>query len=233
MEAASMYITDTYREQISKILPFWDAFSPEQKTKLKRDFIIKHYFRGDYIRFNTKKKDGLLLLLEGRMRLYLSAENGREISILFIHKGEAFTIMTVDEAGPNDIVPQLQAYEDSVIAYISRAQISPLAFQVPQLAEFIFDTAARCAQSILNCMEKYMFCSLRHSIASVIIEQAGRERCDNIHITHEQIANHLGTTREVVSREVERLRCEGLISTSRGKIGILDRERLSLLGIVR
>ena len=70
-------------------------------------------------------------------------------------------------------------------------------------------------------------------VARIILEQAEREKGDSIHITHEQIANHLGTTREVVSREVEQLRCAGIIFTARGRIGILDRARLSILGVMR
>jgi predicted transcriptional regulator len=51
-----------------------------------------------------------------------------------------------------------------------------------------------------------------------------------MYVTHEQIANHFGTTREVVSREIEGFRNQGLISTGRGRITVLDRKGLDGAG---
>lgn len=228
-----MSCSEQYAKLISEILPFWEKLSLAQQSQLRLGFQVKKHRRGEFVTVSGPKKDGLLLILSGRLRVYISADNGREISILFLKQGEAFNIMTADAAGPSDIIPQLQAIEDTVVAYIARACVTPLAYCVPELAEFIFETAAKNAQGILNCIERHLFSSLRHSVARIILEQSERERSDNIHITHEQIANHLGTTREVVSREMDYLRCAGLISTARGRIGIIDRARLSLLGIVR
>lgn len=228
-----MNTAEQYRSLLPSLLPFWSALSQEQQERLRCGFILKLYSRGEFVTIDSKHKDGLMLVLEGRMRVYITAENGREISILFPKKGEAFSIMTVDEAGPFDVIPQLQVAERTVLAYIPKAELAPLAYCVPQAAEFIYRTAAKNAQGILNSIEKHLFCSLKNSIARTILEQSERERSDSIHITHEQIANHLGTTREVVSREVEHLRCAGIISTSRGRIGIIDRAKLSILGIMR
>lgn len=228
-----MSCAEQYKKAISAILPFWEDLTPDQQARLILGFNVKKYGQGEFVTVSGPKKDGFLLVLSGQLRVYMTADNGREFSILFLKQGESFNIMTVDGAGPSDIIPQLQAIENTVIAYIARSRITPLAYCVPELAEFIFETAARNAQGILNCVEKHLFSSLRHSVARIILEQSERERSDNIHITHEQIANHLGTTREVVSREMDHLRCAGLISTARGRIGIKDRARLSLLGIVR
>lgn len=228
-----MSCTEQYCRTIAEILPFWAELSQDQQSRLLLGFNVKKYARGEFVTVCGPKKDGLILVLSGQLRVYMTADNGREISILFLKPRESFNIMTVDEAGPSDIIPQLQAIENTVIAYIARSRITPLAYCVPELAEFIFETAAKNAQGILNCIEKHLFSSLRHSVARIILEQSERERSDNIHITHEQIANHLGTTREVVSREMDHLRCAGMISTARGRIGIIDRARLSLLGIVR
>ena len=52
---------------------------------------------------------------------------------------------------------------------------------------------------------------------------------DTVRVTHEQLANHIGTTREVVSREIEGFRDMGLIAAGRGRITILDRAGLQSL----
>lgn len=228
-----MNLTETYRSRLAELFPFWAALSAEQQERLKNALQVKCVGKNELVAIESRCKDGLLLVLEGRLRVYISAENGREISILFLTKGDPFSIITVDNAGPFDIVPQLQATERTVLAYIPKADYVSVAYCVPQASEYLLNVAARNAQGILNCIEKHLFSSLRHGVARIILEQAERDKSDSIHITHEQIANHLGTTREVVSREVEQLRYAGIISTARGRIGILDRARLSILGVMR
>ena len=228
-----MNFTETYRNRLAELFPFWCALNAEQQERLKNALQVKCVGKNELVTIESPRKDGLLLVLEGRLRVYISAENGREISILFLTRGDPFSIITVDNAGPFDIVPQLQATERTVLAYIPKADFVSVAYCVPQASEYLLNVAAGNAQGILNCIEKHLFSSLRHGVARIILEQAEREKSDSIHITHEQIANHLGTTREVVSREVEQLRCAGIISTARGRIGILVRGRLSILGIMR
>lgn len=228
-----MNLTETYRSRLAELFPFWAALSAEQQERLKNALQVKCVGKNELVAIESRCKDGLLLVLEGRIRVYISAENGREISILFLTRGDPFSIITVDNAGPFDIVPQLQATERTVLAYIPKADFVSVAYCVPQASEYLLNVAARNAQGILNCIEKHLFSSLRHGVARIILEQAERDKSDSIHITHEQIANHLGTTREVVSREVEQLRYAGIISTARGRIGILDRARLSILGVMR
>ena len=228
-----MNLTETYRSRLAELFPFWAALSAEQQERLKNALQVKCVGKNELVAIESRCKDGLLLVLEGRLRVYISAENGREISILFLTRGDPVSIITVDNAGPFDIVPQLQATERTVLAYIPKADFVSVAYCVPQASEYLLNVAARNAQGILNCIEKHLFSSLRHGVARIILEQAERDKSDSIHITHEQIANHLGTTREVVSREVEQLRYAGIISTARGRIGILDRARLSILGVMR
>lgn len=228
-----MNLTETYRSRLAELFPFWATLSAEQQERLKNALQVKCVGKNELVAIESRCKDGLLLVLEGRLRVYISAENGREISILFLTRGDPFSIITVDNAGPFDIVPQLQATERTVLAYIPKADFVSVAYCVPQASEYLLNVAARNAQGILNCIEKHLFSSLRHGVARIILEQAERDKSDSIHITHEQIANHLGTTREVVSREVEQLRYAGIISTARGRIGILDRARLSILGVMR
>ena len=228
-----MNLTETYRSRLAELFPFWAALSAEQQERLKNALQVKCVGKNELVSIESPRKDGLMLVLEGRLRVYISAENGREISILFLTRGDPFSIITVDNAGPFDIVPQLQATDQAVLAYIPKADFVSVAYCVPQASEYLLNVAARNAQGILNCIEKHLFSSLRHGVARIILEQAERDKSDSIHITHEQIANHLGTTREVVSREVEQLRYAGIISTARGRIGILDRARLSILGVMR
>ena len=67
-----------------------------------------------------------------------------------------------------------------------------------------------------------MFNDLRHCIARELLEKSRELKTNSVFVTHEEIANSLGTTRVVISRELDKLRNLGIIGTGRGKINILD-----------
>lgn len=211
---------------IRSALPFYGALTVQQQIQLLEDFRVFSFRAEELITFESKRKDGVLIVLSGQLRVFLASDTGKEISILLLEEGDVFNVLTIDNAYPNDVLPMLQATEDCTIAYIRRDQITPLAYAVPEVAEFIFSTSGRNAQDILNFIERHFFNSLRSEIAALLLEQARLSQSDCISTTHEQMAGHLGTTREVISRELAFFRSVDAIRTSRGTIQILDQKKL-------
>ena len=80
---------------------------------------------------------------------------------------------------------------------------------------------------IMWIMEQALFTSLDERLAMFLIEQSNVDGTDTISITHEKIANHLGSAREVISRLLKYFQEEGMISLARGKIKITDKRKLS------
>ena len=68
--------------------------------------------------------------------------------------------------------------------------------------------------------------TLDKRLAIFLLEQANIEEADTIEITHERIANHLGSAREVVTRMLKYFQNEGMVSLNRGIITILNRDKL-------
>lgn len=223
-----MKINEPSGSLIRRALPFYDVLTAQQQQQLLSDFRVLFYRAEDLITFDGEHKDGVLIVLEGQIRLFLASDSGKEISILLLEEGDVFNILTIDHAHPNDVLPMLQATENCTVAYIRRDRITPLAYVVPEAAEFIFSTSGRNAQDILNFIERHFFHSLRSEIAGLLLEQARLNQSDRIRITHEQMAGHLGTTREMISRELAFFRSVGALKTERGCIRILDLEKLRL-----
>ena len=101
------------RHDISECLPFWDSLSAKSRQRLRENAIFRRYKPGENVIFKTVKKDGIVFVLEGKLRVYLSSGTGREITLFKLPKGEAFSIMTVDNARDNDVVPSLQSAADA------------------------------------------------------------------------------------------------------------------------
>lgn len=216
-------------ENVHSMLPFWPSLSVQQQKQLEARFLYKSYGAGKPIIFSDEKKDGMLIILKGIVRVYMLSGLGREITVLVLRPGDVFNILTADIAREGDIQPQLQSMNDAAIAYIKRAELEQIAYGSRAVAEYILNTSARNAQDILNNISEYLFNPLRANIVSLLLKTSLQQKCDCAAITHETIANHLGTTREVVSREIIYLRKKGLISSGRGKITLLDKDGLLML----
>jgi CRP/FNR family transcriptional regulator len=75
-------------------------------------------------------------------------------------------------------------------------------------------------------MEQILFMKMDKRLALFLLEEASLEDGDTITLTHEQIAGHMGSAREVISRMLKYFSGEGILSVSRKGIKILDRKRL-------
>ena len=211
---------------ISECIPFWDSLSERQRSLLRDNAIFRSYGRGEHVVFRTVKKDGIIFVLEGGLRVYLASDAGREITLFHLKKGDAFSIMTVDKALETDVIPCLQADAATQLAYLQRQSLSEVARDEWQMSLFVYETCAKTAQAILNNISYFVFNDLRHCVARELIEKSRGLKTSTVVVTHEEIANSLGTTRVVVSREIDKLRDLGIIETGRGRIIIQNREAL-------
>ena len=191
---------------------FWNELREDDRRRLRAGLILRSYRKDEHILFKTVKKDGILFMLGGALRVYLASDAGRELTLFILRQGDAFTIMTVD---------------DSALAYLPLSVMKEIAYTEPPMARFVFETCSRSAQAILNNISFFVFNGIRSCIAREILKKSeAAGQTETISITHEELANSLGTTRVVVSREIDALRDRGLIRTGRGRIELLDRAGL-------
>ena len=206
-------------------IPCWDKLSQEHRRMIADNIVIRTFNPKENVIINRMHKDGMIFVLEGNLRVYIASEAGREMSLFNIKSGGLFCIMTGDRAKEEDTVPCLQATQKSIMAYLPRDVLEPIALKVPEMARFVFNSAADIAQAIINSNAFYFFNTLRGCVAKLLVERC-EEGKSELKITHEEIANSLASTRVVISREIEVLSERGFIETHRGRIKILDREGL-------
>lgn len=207
------------------LYPFWNDISEEQRELIVKSVKCFNFRTGEVVKLkDATKKNGLLILVNGSLRLYLS-DNGREITISELKQGDAFCILTIDDATADDAMPNLQAREDTVIAYINVSVLEILSAESRVVGEFLFNTAISSAQHILNSVSHHFFNNIRSCLAKCVVDNMDSDS-NTIKITHEQLAKDLGTSRVVVSRELEYFDSLGLIKTGRGKIEVYNIDEL-------
>ena len=82
---------------------------------------------------------------------------------------------------------------------------------------------------VMWLMEQIMWKSFDQRLAGFLLEESGLEQSDILHLTHEKIANHLGTAREGVTRMLRYFQGEGMVALSRGTVELTDKNRLAQL----
>ena len=96
-------------------------------------------------------------------------------------------------------------------------------------ANYTNELMASRFSDVMWLIEQIMWKSLDKRVALFLFEEASIEGSNELEITHETIANHLGSHREVITRMLRYFQDEGLVRLSRGKITILDMKRLEAL----
>ena len=82
---------------------------------------------------------------------------------------------------------------------------------------------------VMWLIEQVLWKSLDKRLATFLLEEAAIEDSNELKITHEIIANHLGSHREVITRMLRYFQSDGIVKLSRGKITLLNPERLEAL----
>lgn len=97
------------------------------------------------------------------------------------------------------------------------------------LSNFTNQRMAERFYDVMWLLEQILWKSIDRRLASFLFEESRIDHSDTLTITHEKIADHLGTAREVITRMLKYLQSENLIKISRSKITILDAEGLKKL----
>ena len=120
----------------------------------------------------------------------------------------------------------IEAEKDSSLWVIPPDVFQTLMNESLPVSNFVNQVIAGRFSEVMWLIEQILWKSFDKRLAAFLLEESNIEESDTIKMTHEKIANHLGTAREVVTRMLRYFQNENILSLSRGTIEILDRKRL-------
>jgi len=166
-----------------------------------------------------------VMRLAGQSRVYKMSASGREILLYRVHSGETCVITTTCLLGNSDYPASTvveEAVKDVIIpsAFFNQLMIDSKIFRT-----FVMTNYGALISDLIVLLDEVAFHSLDARLAKLLLDYGG----DRVLKTHQQIADELGTAREVVSRQIKRLEQKGWLALGRGKIDLLDRPSLTSL----
>lgn len=170
----------------------------------------------EFISFEGNQCRNLAILLSGRARVYKLGENGREITLYRIGKGES-CILTASCILSEKEFPAFAVAETDIEAFVIPSEIFlDWVGKHKFWQKYVFELVSKRLSAIIAVVEEVAFKRVDERIANYLL-QTGRRV---IHQTHQEIAVEIGTSREVVSRILKDFEHEGIVSLARGEIKI-------------
>lgn len=210
-------------------LSFWKDLNDSQRNNLSQAVMKKHFAVGESMRSNSDNCYGLFLIHSGQVRAYIISESGREITLYRLFERDVciFSASCMMKNISFDIYIEVEKETDAYL--IPTPVFHKLSDQSVAVQAFTNSLMASRFSDVMWIMEQALFTSFDKRLANFLIEQAAIEDSDTLQVTHEKIANDLGTAREVVTRMLKYFQNEGIVALRRGTIEITDRKKLESL----
>ncbi|MDP1605965.1 MAG: Crp/Fnr family transcriptional regulator [Rhodocyclaceae bacterium] len=159
---------------------------------------------------------GFPLVISGAIRVAKLAANGRELPLYRVLPGESCIITSSCLLGHIDYNARGVAEGDTTLMLLPRPLFDDLLAQAP-FRDFVFKLFSERIVELMQLIEEVAFRKLDQRLANLLLGK-GRQ----LHTTHQQLADELGSVREMVSRLLKGFADQGLVRLGREQIEILD-----------
>lgn len=206
--------------------PIWDKLTPAQQETVSRSVVRRTADKGTILHNGSADCTGLFLVRSGQLRAYILSDEGREITVyrLFDRDLCLFSASCMMRSIQFDVV--IEAEKQTDLWLIPVEVYKQLMETSAPVANYTNEIMASRFSEVMWRIEQILWKSMDRRIAAFLLDEAVIEGTLELKITHEAIANHLGTHREVVTRMLRYFQGEGMVRLTRGVVEITDEEKL-------
>lgn len=210
----------------SQYFPIWNKLTDDQQQRITQRVVRREVKKGTLLHGGSNECTGLLLVRTGQLRAYILSDEGREITIyrLFDRDMCLFSASCIMRSIQFDIT--VEAEKDTELWLIPPDVYQSVMNESAAVANYTNEVMATRFSEVMWLMEQIMWKSLDKRLAAFLAEEAAIEGSETLKLTHETIAKHLGSHREVITRMLRYFQSEGWVKVSRGTVEILDMDAL-------
>ena len=209
--------------------PVWSKLTKEQQDHISAGLVERKVTKGTVIHNGGLECTGLLVVKSGQLRAHILSDEGREITLYRLFDMDMCVLSASCVLRSIQFEVIITAEKDTSLWIIPPYVYQHVLEQSAPLSNYTNELMATRLSDVMWLMEQIMWKSMDKRVAGFLLEEASIEGTDELKITHEEIANHLGTHREVVTRMLRYFRSEGMVALSRGTIEITDPKKLEQL----
>lgn len=210
----------------AQFFPFWETLDKQQQAALVGGTRVARFAPGAHVHNGEGDCVGVLLVVKGSLRAYMLSSSGRECTLFRVAAGESCVLaatcvlsmitfdLFLDAEGETEVI----AIDPDVYSQVVANNVAAEAFTYRQTAERFSD--------VMWVMEQVLFMGLDARVAVFLLDEIARRGTDSLELTHDEVARHIGSAREAVSRMFKYFANEGIVALSRGRVEVLNKAAL-------
>ena len=215
--------------EFSQCFPIWNKLTAEHQQRLRSVIDLQKIPAGTVVHDGSPECKGMVLVKSGQLRAYLLSDEGREVTICRFFEMD-ICLFSASCVMPNMMFDVfIEAEKDTEIWVIPACLYQNLMDESLAIANYSHNLITNHFSELMWLMEQIMWKSFDKRLAAFLLEESAVEDTDSLKITHEKIAAHLGTAREVVTRMLRYFQSDGMVKLTRGTVELTDRKALEQL----
>ena len=210
------------------LFPRLNALDPPHRQAALHGVVFKRLEDGSMAYHQDAPCTSYVMCLEGRTRTYKTSATGREILLYRVTPGETCVLTTSCLLARRGFPAESAVEAPTLLATLPAPLFHELMAASPAFRGLVLDNYGAMMASLITHVDEVAFSSLDLRLARKLVAEA--DAAGIIASTHQQIAQDLGSVREVVSRYLREWERAGWIRSARGSIEVLDRAALDRYG---
>lgn len=211
------------------LFPIWDQLNTMQQDRILASLMTRKVMKGTVVHNGSMDCTGLLFVKSGQLRAYILSDEGREITLYRLFDLDMCLLSASCMMRAIQFEVMIEAEKDTELWIIPAEVYKSIMEESAPVANYTNEWMATRFSDVMWLIEQVMWKSLDKRVAAFLLEEASIEGTNTLKTTHETIANHLGTHREVITRMLRYFQSEGMVRLSRGTVEITDEEKLESL----
>ena len=215
--------------EFQNCFPIWSKLSDAQRGRILDSLVYRQVKKGAVLHSGGADCTGLLVVESGQLRAYILSDEGREVTVYRLLDRDIclFSASCMLRSAQFDIT--IEAEKDTGLWVIPAEVYRGVMEESAPAANYTNEIMAARFSEVMWLVEQILWKSMDRRVAAFLLEEAAIEGTARLSITHEAIAMHLGTHREVVTRMLRYFQSEGMVKLSRGVVELLDDKKLAVL----
>lgn len=212
-------------------IKLFNKLEKEELAKIKEMADERIYPKGATVFVSGQKTDGLYIIRSGRVKVFVLNPDGREKTLAYLREGE--TLGEVTLYGSELRSATVVTLETTAFLFIARGNFQDLLLSIPRLSVRIIELLSRRLRNANRQIEELAFLNARSRVICGLIcmaedhgRKAGHETEILFPLTHAELAQIVGVSRETTTKVLNELRERALVRIRRGRISVPDIEGL-------
>jgi len=214
-----------FEQLFKQYFPFWNTIGADDRAILCQHSSLVRLEKEQCVHANAECS-GVYIVKQGKLRLYMLSAEGKEITLYRLSPGDICMLSASCVLQSITFEVFVDAEQPSECYMIAGSAFRAVSERSLAVRNYALEIAVRRFSDVMWVLQQIVFMGIDKRLAIFLLQEVEASGSTLVSMTHEQIARHLGTAREVVTRMLKHFAADGLVEARRKGIAVLDIQML-------